>query len=229
MLVSADVGSTLRVAVTASNVAGSSAATSAQTAAVVRNPPVNTTAPAISGTARDGQTLTASSGTWSGTPPISFAYQWRRCDGGGANCVDLAGANGSAYVVVSADVGSTLRVIVTGSNLAGSSVATSAQTVVVVGNPPVNTGVPMVSGSAQVGQTLSADPGTWSGTLPISFAYQWRRCDGAGANCVDLIPMNGQSYTLTSGDLGATIRLAVTASNSGGSSSPLKYATASER
>jgi hypothetical protein len=219
VLVSADVGSTLRVAVTASNVAGSSAATSAQTAAVVGSPPVNTTAPAISGTARDGQTLTASSGTWSGTPPISFAYQWRRCDGGGANCVDVAGANGSAYVVVSADVGSTLRVMVTGSNLAGSSAATSTQTVVVVGNPPVNTAVPTVSGNPQVGQTLSADPGTWSGTQPISFAYQWRRCDSGGAACADIATASGLSYTLGAADVGSTIRVVVTASNSGGSSS----------
>ena len=61
---------------------------------------------------------------------------------------------------------------------------------------PSNTGLPVVSGTAEVGRTLSASSGSWSGTAPISFAYQWRRCDSAGGACVD-VGANASSYVLT--------------------------------
>jgi hypothetical protein len=93
--------------------------------------PANTALPAISGTAQAGQTLTASSGSWSGTQPISYAYQWQRCDSGGAGCGSIAGATASSYAVTSSDVGSTLRVAVTASNSAGSTTASSNATAVV--------------------------------------------------------------------------------------------------
>ena len=54
--------------------------------------------------------LTAAAGSWTGTQPISYGYQWRRCDSAGANCVDIAGATGQTYTLASADVGSTARV-----------------------------------------------------------------------------------------------------------------------
>jgi hypothetical protein len=95
--------------------------------------PANTAPPAISGTAQGGLTLTASTGSWSGTTPMSFAYQWRRCDSAGANCADIAGATGSTYVPVGADTAHTLRVLVTATNGGGSAPATSAQTGLVHG------------------------------------------------------------------------------------------------
>ena len=52
--------------------------------------PANTTPPSVSGTPRDGETLTADEGTWTGTDPITYAYQWQRCDGNGLNCANLA-------------------------------------------------------------------------------------------------------------------------------------------
>ena len=92
----------------------------------------------ISGTAQVGQQLTASTGTWSGSP-TSFAYQWRRCNSGGTGCADLPGAGTSTYAPVAADVGSTLRVRVTATNDAGSSSAESAPSAVVTDAP---SGVP---------------------------------------------------------------------------------------
>src|SRR6185369_8001770 len=199
-LTSADVGSTIRVAVTGSNGAGSSTASSAATSAVAAAPPSNTSVPSVSGTPQDGQTLSAGAGSWSGTPPIGFAYQWRRCDSGGGSCADINGAGGQSYALTSADVGSTIRVAVTGSNGAGSSTASSAASAVVTGVPPANTSPPSVSGTAQEMQTLSAGAGSWSGTLPIGFAYQWRRCDSGGGSCADISGASGQSYMVGSAD-----------------------------
>jgi hypothetical protein len=229
-LVAADVGSTIRVVVTGSNSAGSSSASSAATGVVTAAAvaPSNTSPPSISGTAQEAQTLSADAGSWSGTAPISYAYQWRRCDSGGASCADIGGATGSTYALVAADVGSTIRVVVTGSNSAGSSSASSAATAVVTAAAvaPSNTSPPSISGTTQVGQTLSADVGTWTGTAPISYAYQWRRCDSAGASCADIAGAAGSTYTLVTADGGSTIRVVVTASNSAGSSSATSAQTA---
>jgi hypothetical protein len=94
--------------------------------------PSNTQLPTISGKAELGKRLTASTGTWSGSP-TSFAYKWSRCDVNGANCVLISGtgATASIYDPVSDDIGHTLRVTVTATNAGGSSFATSLATVVV--------------------------------------------------------------------------------------------------
>jgi hypothetical protein len=214
--------STIRVVVTADNVApGTVSATSNQTSSVVATPPVNTVLPAISGTPEHGQTLTASTGTWTGTTPITFTYQWRRCDAAGAICVDIAGATGGTYVVQQADVtspASTIRVVVTADNAAPGTVsATSNQTSSVVATPPVNTVLPVISGTPQHGQMLSASNGTWTGTTPMTFTYQWRRCDSAGANCVSIAGATSQTYTVQQADVttpASTLRVVVFATNS---------------
>jgi subtilisin family serine protease len=97
--------------------------------------PTNTSAPTVSGTSQAGQTLTASSGSWGGTTPLAYAYQWKRCDSNGASCADVAGASTSSYTLGSADVGYTVRVAVTGSNAYGSSTAASASTAAVAAAP----------------------------------------------------------------------------------------------
>src|SRR5207302_370335 len=70
---------------------------------VLSTRPVNTVGPTVSGPARDGQTLTATAGTWSGATPITSAFQWQRCPIGGI-CADLAGATSATYRAVTADV-----------------------------------------------------------------------------------------------------------------------------
>ena len=92
--------------------------------------PSSTAVPTISGTAAQGQTLTAANGTWTNNP-TTYGVQWQRCDTGGANCADISGATASTYAVTSADAGSTLRVTVTAKNRFGSASATSAQTATV--------------------------------------------------------------------------------------------------
>ena len=91
-LVPADVGSTIRVRVTGTNIGGSSSAQSSQTSDVTARDPVNTALPQITGTPEDGQALAASDGTWTGTAPIDFSYQWLSCDANGVNCSDINGA-----------------------------------------------------------------------------------------------------------------------------------------
>jgi hypothetical protein len=226
-LTAADVGSTMRVAVTASNSAGSSNAASAPTAVVVQLvPPANSSPPTISGSAVAGQTLTANPGTWSGTQPISYTYQWRRCDSTGAGCNDVTGATAQSYGLTAADVGSTMRVAVTASNSVGTSTAASSPTLVVEAVPPTNTSPPTITGTAQVNQTLTSDPGIWSGTQPIAYAFQWLRCDASGGSCSSIVGATATTYAVSPADVGSTIAVAVTASNSAGSATATSAQTA---
>ena len=87
--------------------------------------PAGVKAPALSGTARSGYRLDASAGTWSGTAPLTVAFAWQRCDRTGANCAST-GVTTSSYTLGTDDVGSTLRVVVTATNAAGSASATSS-------------------------------------------------------------------------------------------------------
>lgn len=109
------------------------------------NPPVNVSAPAISGPPQEGSTLIAGTGGWSGTPPFTYTYQWSHCDASGNNCSPIAGATGSNYVLTGTDVGTTLYVTVTTSNSAGVASASSAHTPVVTAFsanlPPVTAGL----------------------------------------------------------------------------------------
>jgi hypothetical protein len=193
--------------------------------------PANTVAPTVAGIASLGQTLTASPGTWTGTPDPTFTYQWVRCpaSGGaadGSDCAVIGGASTTAYVIASGDVGSRLRVRVTGSNTDGSVTVASNATEVVGGQAgPPNTQPPTIVGSPVVGQTLTANPGTWTGS-GITFAYAWSRCDATGGACTP-IPLATQStYTLVAADSGKTIRVTVTATNTTGSNSVQSAATA---
>jgi hypothetical protein len=181
----------------------------------------------VVGTAQEGQRLTADSGNWTGTQPISIAFQWLRCARDGDSCASIIGAAGRTYQVSSADLGRTIRLRVTATNSVGSTTATSAATAVVTRRTaPVNTARPNVVGTAQEGQTLTADSGNWSGTQPISFAFQWLRCASNGDSCASVIGATGRTYRVSSADLGRTIRLRVTARNSVGSTTATSAATA---
>jgi hypothetical protein len=227
-LATADVGKTIRVAVTATNLEGSASASSAATATIAPlAPPVSDPAqlPVISGTVRDGQILSATNGIWSGTAPITFTRMWRRCDGAGASCVPLAGA--ATHTLTSTDVGATIRVEVTAKNADGEAVATSAQTAVVDAAAPVNSVLPAVTGPARSGQTLtSSTPGGWTGTVPMTYARQWNRCDSGGAACTAIPAATASTYVLTDDDIGHTIRVAVTATNVASSATASSLASA---
>jgi PKD repeat protein len=82
----------------------------------------------VDGLFRVGNILTASTGSWSGSTPLDFTYQWLRCDVDGTSCVPIFGATEATYMLTPLDFGETLRVVVTATNDAGSAVATSLPT-----------------------------------------------------------------------------------------------------
>lgn len=90
---------------------------------------------------------------------------------------------------------------------------------------PVNTAPPTISGTPTVGQTLTAENGTWS-NAPTSFAYQWLRCNALGASCVSVSNGTLKTYTLVGADASHTMRVRVTATNADGSSSAQSAQTA---
>jgi hypothetical protein len=93
--------------------------------------PANTNPPTTVGTAIAGETLTVNAGLWSGSVPITLAYQWRRCDPAATNCVDIPGATATAYTLSAADVGHAIRLRETATNAYGTGTAESAATAVV--------------------------------------------------------------------------------------------------
>jgi hypothetical protein len=194
--------------------------------------PKATGEPTISGKPVVGNVLTASNGSWSGTGPFNYTYRWLRCpaSGGGGNgegCTVISSATFRRYRARTADVGHRLRVRVTAANSEGSATATSNATAIVQRAParPSNTTAPAISGTPQVGQTLTADNGSWTGQQPITFSYHWRRCDRTGANCSDISGATAKTYVLTSADEGTTLRVRVTARNSAGTASATSAAT----
>jgi hypothetical protein len=143
----------------------------------------NTTAPAISGTAQSGHTLTADPGSWSGDTSGGFSYQWQRCDTHGANCNPIAGATNATYTAQ--EFGATLVVEVTA--LDGPAVAASAATAVVRGPDPSGGScvlVPNVGDADTTVFTITCE--NWSDynqADPLTYSVQWWGCDIDGANC----------------------------------------------
>lgn len=89
---------------------------------------------------------------------------------------------------------------------------------------PVSTTVPTITGVPQSGHTLATSTGTWSNS-PTSYAFQWSRCDSAGANCVAVAGASSSIYALGSADVGDRVVVTVTATNAGGSASATSLPT----
>ncbi|HSZ04958.1 MAG TPA: RHS repeat-associated core domain-containing protein [Solirubrobacteraceae bacterium] len=204
---------------------GNSGTTPVVTVDVENAAPSSSTAPGITGEAVDGRTLSASTGEWDGDGPISYTYQWQRCNSTGESCTDIEGATSATYVLTSSDVGHTLRVAVTASNAVGEASAGSAASEAVAASTLANVSAPSIAGSARVDGAVTADPGRWRGAPPISYSYQWQRCSSTGESCTNIEEATQQSYAPVAADLSHTLRVQVTASNGEGSASATSAAS----
>jgi hypothetical protein len=185
------------------------------------DPVQNTAEPTISGSTSVGSTLTGTNGSWTGNP-TTFKYNWRRCppDGGqgAGNCEGIIDGPSNTYVLQPNDSGFTIRLQVKAWDAENDKgVATSNATAKITGQGvgPTNTGLPNVTGTAAVGQTLTADQGTWASRYLVDFSNDWLRCDGAGNNCQP-IGASGTTYVVADADKGSTLRARVTATNPAG-------------
>jgi hypothetical protein len=172
--------------------------------------PANVDLPTITGTAQVGEVLTAHNGTWDNAP-TEFRYRWLRCNAGGNNCLLLA-ADGQTFRLHEVDAGRTLRVRVTAINVDGATNARSEPSDVVQPNaaPLTNTSRPTITGTARVGEELTANEGTWTGN-PTSFSFQWQRCDIDAVTCLAVTGSTGRTYGVRLADLGFRLRVVVTA------------------
>ena len=122
-------------------------------------PPVNTVAPAVTGTASFGSTLTTTNGTWTGAPAPTFTYQWQRVT------TNISGATSSTYTLVAADVGNTIRCVVKATNsvapsgVTANSNSTASVAAVVPGAPTIGTATQTGSSTATVVYTAPASNG----------------------------------------------------------------------
>jgi hypothetical protein len=174
-----------------------------------------------------GAKLTGDKGSWNGTEPITYSYQWLRCNADAISCKKVTNATGTQYTVVQNDAGHTLRFQVTAKNAEGSGDAVSNATGEVPGkaNAPAEITAPTVSGSAVVGQQLTTTNGTWAGTQPITYTINWQSCNTAVTSCSGT-GKKGSTYTVAAADVGRRLRSKVTAKNSVGSSTGLSDTTA---
>jgi hypothetical protein len=182
-------------------------------------PPSAVDYPLITGLLRESETLTGWEGEWWGTPPFSFTYAWGRCDANYTRCDLIPGANAKTYTLTLADVGYHVYLRVTATNGGGSGSEYSDPTGLIRAAGPLNTALPLVSGTPTVGESLTASDGSWSGAQPIRFAYQWQACDAAGTACVDLQGPGLSFIELQPAHLGKRLRVVVTATNLDGSRS----------
>ena len=224
-LVSDDQGKTIKVKVSFTDDAGNQETlTSAATAAVSKKPnSAATGATSISGTAEVGQPVTADTSGIAdadGLNGVSFSYQWLADD------ADIAGATASTYLLTTSEMDKAIKVRVSFTDDRGNEeVLTSEATGAVspaiqqqTSNSPA-TGLPTISGTLQVGQTLTADTSGITdadGLDNVSFSYQWVRSDGT--TDTDITGATGSTYTLVSADQGKTVKVRVSFTDDAGNS-----------
>ena len=217
--VEADQGKYLRVQVSFQDDDGNDeTATSDATGPVAAEPNESATGqPTISGTARVGQDLSASTSGISdgnGLTTVSYSYQWLRADTAPGTGSEIAGARSATYTVVEADQGKYLRVRVSFEDDDGNDeTATSDAKGPVAAEPNVAaTGQPTISGTAQVGENLTAGTSGISdgnGLTTVSYSYQWLRADTATGTGSEIARGTSATYTVVEADQGKYLRVRV--------------------
>ena len=212
-LVADDADKTIKVRVAFTDRGGySESLTGGETATVAARPNSPATgAPAVTGTAQVGETLTADTSGIAdvdGLTEVSYSYQWVANDGNVAT--DITDATDSTYTLAAYDEGKTIKVTVSFTDDAGNGetlTSSATATVDAAPNTPA-TGAPAISGTAQVGETLTADTSGIAdadGLTKVSYSYQWIRNDGTSDT--DIADATDSTYILAAADEGKTIRV----------------------
>ena len=224
-LAATDQGKGIKVRVSFTDDAGNyESLTSGASAAVTAAKNPATGAPTISGTARVGETLTASAtgiADSDGLTNVTFTYQWIKLDSN-LNDSDISGATGSTYTLVAADAGKAIKVQVSFTDDAGNAetLTSGASAAVTAANNPA-TGAPTISGTAQVGETLTASAtgiADTDGLTNATFTYQWLADDA------DIAGATGSTYTLVAADAGKAIKVQVSFTDDAGNAESLTSA-----
>ena len=220
--VAADEGMSIKVRIGFTDDAGyyESFTSGASAAVTAANNPA-TGAPTISGTAQVGETLTASTtgiADSDGLANATFTYQWIKLDSN-LNDSDISGATGSTYTLVAADAGTGIKVRVSFTDDAGNteSLTNESALIVTAANNPA-TGAPTISGTAQVGETLTASTtgiADSDGLTNVTFTYQWLAGD------TDITDATGATYTLVAADAGKAIKVQVSFTDDAGNAETL--------
>jgi hypothetical protein len=186
--------------------------------------PAASSPPVIGGELVAGDVLSEGHAVWS-NGPTAYAYQWERCDPV-QGCGSIAGATAQTYTLSTNDVGFTMRVHESATNFYGTGTSLSSSTgTVVARTAPVNSSLPRIVGTPLRGRPLALSLGSWENS-PSAFAYQWQRCNAVGSRCINLGGASGPTYIPVQADVGATLRMVVTASNVFGSSAATSAASA---
>ena len=228
-LTEADEGKTVKVQVSFTDDAGNEETlTSAATDAVASLPNSPATGvPTITGVVQVGETLTAetiSIADADGLDNAVFSYQWLADD------ADISGATGKTYALTEADEGKTVKVQVSFTDDAGNEETLTSAATDAVASLPNNpaTGAPSVTGTAQVGETLTADTAGIAdddGLTNVSYSYQWVANDGTADT--DITDATGSTYTLAAADEGKTIKVQVSFTDDRGNDESLTSAATS--
>ncbi|MFI2361501.1 hypothetical protein [Promicromonospora sp. NPDC019610] len=189
----AHAGKTLRLVVTGTK-DGYAPKTAYSAFSTVAKASFVTTTPKINGTVKVGGLVGATTGHFS--PTATLKYQWK------ANGSSISGATGRTYTIPNRLHGDKLTVTVTGSK-AGYTTKSLTSAAAVVSKPFARTSAPTISGTVRVGQTLTANRGTWSPT-PSVVTYQWR------ANGAPIAGATSRTYRLTTKEHGKLISVQVT-------------------
>lgn len=217
----ADLGSAIRVAISATNGSGTVYAVTAATARIASLPRA-TVAPEIIGDPAVGELLAVRGATWIAVPAADSVFQWLRCTALlESSCTSIAGATGETYVTTLSDAGLWMRVQETATNPAGSSTSLSLPTSQIT-VPASNSVAPSLSGTPTRGSRLTGSAGTWVGVPTPSLTYSWYRCNEQVIAAVE--PQDGcvviagavtLSYQLTDSDLEKYVVFGVTGTNAG--------------
>ena len=177
-------------------------------------------APLINGTAQVGESLTADTTgieDGNGLDRVQFRFQWVSHDGGADT--DIASETDSTYTLAASDEGKTIRVRVAFTDRGGyaeSLTSSATATVAAAPNSPA-TGAPIISGTAEVGKTLTADTSDIAdadGLSGATFTYQWIANDGSADT--DIQDATDSTYTLVADDEGKTVKVRVSFTDNAG-------------